>query len=87
MTFNYFFRFRGFILQELFRRLDPQKRTIGQYLRKEVSEPLGADVYLGATDEEVARRAPLSVWSKEKVFANLLIPEILGRKIEMNALG
>ncbi len=48
---------QGLILNELFRRLDPQGRTIGQVLREDISHPLGVDVHFGLTDEEVKRVA------------------------------
>ena len=35
----------GFILGEVFRRVTG--RTVGQYLRTEIAEPLGADVHIG----------------------------------------
>ncbi len=37
---------RGHILNEIFRRVEPQGRTIGEYLREEISKPLEADVYV-----------------------------------------
>jgi CubicO group peptidase (beta-lactamase class C family) len=38
---------RGWILNEIFRRVDPEGRTIGQYLREEISGPLKADAFIG----------------------------------------
>jgi CubicO group peptidase (beta-lactamase class C family) len=40
----------GFILGEVFRRVTG--RTIGQYLRTEIAEPLGADVHIGLPPAE-----------------------------------
>jgi len=48
---------RGWIVNELFRRVDPAGRTIGEYLREEISGPLGADVIIGVRQEEMARIA------------------------------
>ncbi|MGD1238004.1 serine hydrolase domain-containing protein [Mycobacterium seoulense] len=45
----------GFILGEVFRRVTG--RTIGQYLRTEIAEPLGADVHIGLTLAEQRRCA------------------------------
>jgi CubicO group peptidase (beta-lactamase class C family) len=48
---------RGWIANELFRRVDPAARTIGEYLREEISGPLNADVIIGVKQEEMARVA------------------------------
>src|SRR5246127_1515488 len=45
----------GFILGEVFRRV--AGRTIGQYLRTEIAEPLGIDVYIGLPASEHHRCA------------------------------
>ncbi len=47
----------GFILGEVFRRVTGI--TVGQYLRTEIAEPLGADVYLGLPDNERYRCAEI----------------------------
>jgi CubicO group peptidase (beta-lactamase class C family) len=43
----------GYLLGEIVRRVDG--RTVGQFLREEVTHPLGADYNLGLTPEEIAR--------------------------------
>lgn len=45
----------GFILGEVFRRITG--RTVGQYLRTEIAEPLGADVHIGLSRQEQQRCA------------------------------
>ena len=45
----------GFILGEVFRRITG--RTVGQYLRTEIAEPLGADVHIGLSASEQLRCA------------------------------
>jgi CubicO group peptidase (beta-lactamase class C family) len=45
----------GFILGEVFRRITGQ--TIGQYLRAEIAEPIGADVHIGLSRTEQLRCA------------------------------
>jgi CubicO group peptidase (beta-lactamase class C family) len=47
----------GFILGEVFRRVSD--RTVGQYLRTEIAEPLGADVHIGLSPAELRRCADL----------------------------
>ena len=37
--------------RQVVRRVDPRGRTLGQILRYHVSEPLGADVHIGLTDQ------------------------------------
>ena len=44
---------RGWIANEIFRRVDPKKRTIGEYLLEEVSGPLNADVHIGLTKDRL----------------------------------
>lgn len=36
----------GFYESELLRRVDPQRRSLGQFFRDEIAEPLGLDVYI-----------------------------------------
>ena len=38
---------RGWIAGELFRRIEPDGRTMGQFLREEISQRFGVDVYIG----------------------------------------
>jgi CubicO group peptidase (beta-lactamase class C family) len=45
----------GFILGEVFRRVTG--RTVGQYLRAEIAEPIGADIYIGLSPAEQVRCA------------------------------
>jgi len=45
----------GFILGEVFRRVTG--RTVGQYLRTEIAEPIGADVHIGLSPAEQRRCA------------------------------
>ena len=45
----------GFILGEVFRRVTG--RTVGQYLRTEIAEPLGADIHIGLSPAEQRRCA------------------------------
>jgi CubicO group peptidase (beta-lactamase class C family) len=36
----------GFYEGELLRRIDPRRRTLGQFFHDEIAEPLGADIYI-----------------------------------------
>ncbi len=52
---------QGYIQNEIFRRLDPKRRTMGKVLRREIAEPLGAQIHLGLNEEEIGRVAKLKV--------------------------
>ena len=47
----------GFILGEVVRHVSG--KTIGQFIRSEIAEPLGVDYAIGVTDEEFNRIAPI----------------------------
>lgn len=48
---------QGFILGEIVRRVSG--KTIGQFIRDEISQPLGLDYFIGLTQEEEARCADM----------------------------
>lgn len=77
---------RGWILNELFRRVDKDARTIGEYLRQELSGPLDADVVIGLEEAELASRSPVSVPSISTWITESLKPKFLNRKVERNLL-
>ncbi len=77
---------RGWIANEIFRRADPAGRTIGEYLRDEISGPLDADVILGLDERQLQRVSsisPLGIW--RHILASFR-PKILGRKVLHNFL-
>jgi CubicO group peptidase (beta-lactamase class C family) len=81
---------RGLILNEIFRRVEPQGRTMGEYLREEISGPLGADAQIGASDSELERYSDL-IWPGMKgaivgVMAHSMLPKFMGRRFEPNFL-
>jgi len=51
---------RGWIVNEIFRRIDPAGRTIGEFLREDISEPLLADVIIGVREAELDRISDVS---------------------------
>jgi CubicO group peptidase (beta-lactamase class C family) len=77
---------RGWIVNELFRRVDPRRRTVGEFLREEISRPLEADAIIGVRQDELDRIS--KVWPLGFVFQFLqsLKPRILGRKIKHSFL-
>jgi CubicO group peptidase (beta-lactamase class C family) len=56
----------GLYMQELLRRVDPAKRTLGRYFHEEIALPLGLDFYIGlpkdVAEQRLARVRPLSPW-------------------------
>lgn len=76
---------RGYILNEIFRRVHPEGKTIGEYLKTEIAGPLAIDVYIGAP-EQGAKNHPLSTMTSAQVFLNSMMPGFLSRKVEYSAL-
>jgi CubicO group peptidase (beta-lactamase class C family) len=63
----------GFILGEVFRRVTG--RTVGQYMRTEIAEPLGADVHIGLSRAEQRRCAdPVSKPHIRQMLADVQAP-------------
>jgi len=58
---EYHFFTRGWIINEIVRRADPRGRTVGQILREEICEPLGADVHIGVKDVPKEKFADLRI--------------------------
>ena len=72
----------GFILNEIFRRVDPERRTIGECLRQDVSEPLNVAAYIGLKREELRDQAQMSMRSRKQVFWGSLRPKCMNRKVQ-----
>lgn len=75
---------RGWIANEVFRRVEPSGRTMGQFLREEISTPLDADVFIGLRDDELSRVDEVAMLGFGYQFMQGLLPQALGRKIELN---
>merc|ERR1740121_1276061 len=43
---------RGWIASGILRRVDPQHRTMGQFIKEEISEPLGVKYFCGIPEKE-----------------------------------
>lgn len=69
---------RGWIANEIFRRVDPKKRTIGEYLLEEVSGPLKADVHIGLTKDRLNQTAPVREVEMGKVLKKSLSTSCCG---------
>ena len=87
---EYHFFTRGWIANEIVRRVDPSRRTIGEILRSSISGPLGARAFIGLTESECHQVAPLELLSPAAVLLNSLLPEQERRKglsVSSMALG
>jgi len=62
----------GLYMQEVFRRADPQHRTIGRFFREEIAGPLGLDFFIGVPlDVPDARLATIEPLSKRGALGAL----------------
>jgi CubicO group peptidase (beta-lactamase class C family) len=75
---------RGWIVNEVFRRVDPAGRTIGEFLREDISEPLGTDTIIGVRREELPQVSKVSPLGFGFQFLESLKPRFLGRRIVHN---
>lgn len=75
---------RGWIINEVFRRVDPAGRTIGEFLREDISGPLEVDAIIGVKEEELKRVKKVSMLGFGFQFLESFKPKFLGRRIELN---
>lgn len=75
---------RGWLLNEVFRRVDPAGRTMGEYFRQDISAALETDVIIGVTDAEMRRRWPVTLLSPGFQLIESLKPGFLNRRMERN---
>jgi CubicO group peptidase (beta-lactamase class C family) len=75
---------RGWIVNEVFRRVDPKGRTIGEFLRQDIRDPLGVDVNIGVEKDDLHRVVRVSPLKFGFQFLESLKPKLLGRKMEHN---
>ena len=75
---------RGWIVNEVFRRVDPAGRTIGEFLDEEISQPLKADAVIGVKEQEMGRVSKVRALGFGYQFLQSLKPRFLGRRIVHN---
>jgi CubicO group peptidase (beta-lactamase class C family) len=75
---------RGWIANELFRRVDPAGRTIGEFLREDISAPLGVDAIIGVRENELARRVAVVPLGFGAHFMHSMKPGFMRRKVFHN---
>jgi CubicO group peptidase (beta-lactamase class C family) len=73
---------RGWILNEVFRRVDPAGRTIGEFYDEEIRRPFEADVVIGVREAELGRIVKVRPLGILFQFLQSLMPTALGRKIK-----
>ena len=72
---------RGYILNEIFRRIEPYGRTMGEYLRDEIAVPMGIDIHFGVQEAELERVSDVKAWGAGTILYQSLLPRFLGRKM------
>jgi CubicO group peptidase (beta-lactamase class C family) len=77
---------RGWIVNELFRRVDPGGRTVGEFLSEEISGPLEADAIIGVKEADLKRISRVSPLGFAFQFLESLKPKFLGRRIKHSLL-
>ena len=83
---NYHALTRGWVVNELFRRVDPKERTLGEYLQEEIAQPMGADVNVGVRTEDLSRRAPVKGLNFGFYVKESFKPKFMGRKVVHSAM-
>ena len=69
---------RGWVANEVFRRLEPQGRTIGEYLVEDVARSLKADVFIGVPQDRFNDYAPVG---------NIAMGTVLKESMKTNTVG
>jgi len=77
---------RGWVANELFRRIDPEGRTIGEYLKEDITGPLNADVYIGVPTEKLNQLTKVRAPSVILQILESCKPAQINRKVE-NSIG
>lgn len=79
---NYHALTRGWLTNELFRRVEPNGRTLGEFIREDIAEPLGADVFVGVNEEDLDRRAEVKGLGIGFQILESFKPKLMGRKVD-----
>lgn len=76
---------RGWVANEIFRRVDPQGRTIGEFLQDDINAPLGVEARVGLGEEELARVQKVRHRGFGFELLESLKPKFLGRRVLFGA--
>ncbi len=77
---------RGWIANEIFRRIDSSNRTMGEFFREQVSGPLGIDVHIGLQDEELNRVSPFKERTLKAQLLDGITPGTFARRVGLTYL-
>jgi len=75
---------RGWIANEVFRRVHPEGSTIGSFVREKISKEFGARVFVGVHDAEMSDYAPVAEVKASFLFGQSLRPKSLGRGVDFS---
>ena len=75
---------RGWVANEIFRRVHPERLTIGEYFRRDIAEKIGADAYIGLHESEIERVIPIKMGGLVNPVIQSFLPKILGRQSDFN---
>ena len=65
---------RGWIANEIFRRVHPAGSTVGEHLQEEVAGPLSVDVFVGVPDSKLDLYAPVHEFKIGRVLSGSMNP-------------
>ncbi|CAF3124760.1 unnamed protein product [Rotaria sp. Silwood2] len=65
----------GWLAGELVRRVDPMNRTLGEFIRDEIANPLNIEFYIGLPSQQEYRVSPLDFKSYENGTLNQTLPD------------
>ena len=71
-------------MNEVYRRIDPAGRTIGEFLEEDIRRPLQADAIIGVAKEELTKVIDVSLLGFGFQFLESLKPRFLKRRMEHN---
>ena len=63
---------RDTILNEVFRRVEPSGRTMGEYLREEIMPNFGVEIFCGMTEQEMEKHCSVEYFGMWKNFKLLM---------------
>ena len=63
---------RDTILNEVFRRVEPSGRTMGEYLRQEILPEFGIEIFSGMTEQEMEKHAKIEYFGPWKNFKQFM---------------
>ena len=78
---NYHAWTRGWLLNEIVRRVDPKHRTIGEFCRDEICIPLNVDFYIGLSEQEMKRAVDLTLMNPLWALLQSCLPRCLGSRV------